>query len=121
MNSPTESVMVNPAMMLPFVVLLAAIALAPFYFADWWGRNYPKVVYALAGLVIAYYFGVLREPARVWNTAHEYISFIALIVSIFVVSGGIHINVKGEATPMVNVLFLFFGALLANVFGTTGA
>ncbi len=113
--------MVNPAMMLPFLALLTAIALAPFFFADWWGRNYPKVVYALAGLVIVYYFWILREPARVWNTAHEYISFITLIGSLFVVSGGIHINVKGEATPLVNVLFLFFAALLANVFGTTGA
>ena len=121
MKSPTEALMVHPAMMLPFGVLLAAIALAPFFFADWWGRHYPKVVYALGGLVVAYYVGVLREPARVWNTAHEYFSFIALIGSLFVVSGGIHINVKGEATPLVNVLFLFFGALLANVFGTTGA
>lgn len=113
--------MVNPWMMLPFVALLAAIALAPFFFADWWGRHYPKVVGGLAGIVVIYYFAGLGEPGRVWHTAHEYLSFIALIGSLFVISGGIHINVKGEATPMVNVLFLFFGALLANVLGTTGA
>jgi Na+/H+ antiporter NhaD/arsenite permease-like protein len=121
MDLQSEPVMVNPAMMLPFVGLLAAIALAPFFFADWWGRHYPKVVFALAGFVIAYYLFFLHQPAHVWSTTHEYISFIALIGSLFVVSGGIHINVKGEATPTVNVLFLFFGALLANVFGTTGA
>src|SRR6266496_3951408 len=38
-----------------------------------------------------------------------------------VVFGGIHINVKGEATPLANVVFLFIGALVANLFGTTGA
>jgi Na+/H+ antiporter NhaD/arsenite permease-like protein len=121
MDSQPESILVNPWMVLPFVALLGAIALAPLFFADWWGRHYPKVVYALAAIVVAYYVGGLREPARVWNTAHEYISFITLIGSLYVVSGGIHINVKGEATPMINVLFLFFGALVANVFGTTGA
>src|SRR5467141_608588 len=55
------------------------------------------------------------------HTAAEYVSFIALIGSLFVVSGGIHINVKGEATPMVNVVFLLIGAPAANVLGTTGA
>ncbi len=121
MDVTPELMAVNPAMMAPFAVLLAAIALAPFFFADWWGRHYPKVVGGLAALVIAYYAGVLHESARVSGSAYEYLSFITLIGSLFVVSGGIHVNVKGEATPMVNVLFLLFGALLANVFGTTGA
>jgi len=121
MDLQSESVAVSPWMMLPFVALLTAIALAPLFFADWWGRHYPRVVGALAGIVVIYYVAVLGAPMRVLHTAHEYLSFIALIGSLFVISGGIHINVKGEATPMVNVLFLFFGALLANVLGTTGA
>ncbi|MGO8701732.1 MAG: sodium:proton antiporter [Limisphaerales bacterium] len=75
----------------------------------------------LAAIVAGYYVAILHAPARVLHTAQDYLSFIALIGSLFVVSGGIHINVKGEATPALNVLFLFFGALLANVFGTTGA
>ena len=61
-----------------------------------------------------------HQPARA-ASGTEYVSFIALIGSLFVVSGGIHINVKGEATPLKNVLFLFVGAVLANVLGTTGA
>ena len=36
--------------MLPFVILLAMIALAPLFFADWWGRHYPKVSFALAAV-----------------------------------------------------------------------
>jgi Na+/H+ antiporter NhaD/arsenite permease-like protein len=121
MEQQAESILVNPWMMLPFGLLLAAIALAPLFFADWWGRNYPRIVGALALSVLFYYIGVLHAPMRVLHTFGEYISFITLVGSLFVVSGGIHINVKGEATPAINVLFLFFGALLANVFGTTGA
>ena len=37
------------------------------------------------------------------------------------VSGGIYIRVKGEATPTRNCLYLIVGAVLANVLGTTGA
>jgi Na+/H+ antiporter NhaD/arsenite permease-like protein len=54
-------------------------------------------------------------------TAHEYAGFIALVGSLFVVSGGIHIGTKGEATPLTNVGFLLTGAVIANVLGTTGA
>jgi Na+/H+ antiporter NhaD/arsenite permease-like protein len=70
---------------------------------------------------LCYYLFGLHAYTRVLHVAHEYVSFIALIGSLFVVSGGIHINVKGEATPMTNVLFLLFGAVIANVLGTTGA
>jgi Na+/H+ antiporter NhaD/arsenite permease-like protein len=38
-----------------------------------------------------------------------------------VVAGGIHLKVKGEATPFDNVVFLAIGAVTANFIGTTGA
>lgn len=112
---------VNPWMMLPFGILLAFIALAPLLFPKWWVRHYPKVAFSLAIITIGYYFLGLRASERVWHTAHEYLSFIALIGSLFIVSGGIHINVKGEATPFANMIFLLIGAILANILGTTGA
>src|SRR5260221_11713659 len=112
---------VNPWMILPFGLLLALIALAPLFFSDWWLKHYAKLAFALAAVTLAYYFLGLRAATRVWHTAHEYASFIALIGSLYVVSGGIHINVKGEATPFVNVIFLLIGAVTANVLGTTGA
>ena len=111
----------NPLMLVPFGVLLAAIALAPLLFADWWQKHYPKLAYALGALTLIYYLAGLNAYQRVWDTAAEYASFIALIGSLFVVSGGIHIHVRGEATPVANVVFLFIGAVLANLFGTTGA
>jgi len=107
--------------MLPFGLLLAAIALAPLFFADWWSKHYTKVAVGLAALVLAYYFFGLHASGRVFSVGHDYLSFIALVGSLFVVSGGIHINVKGEASPMVNVVFLLVGAVLANLLGTTGA
>src|SRR5436190_21833052 len=102
-------------MVIPFLVLLLAIALGPVLARDWWRKHYPKVVLALAFITLAYYLAGLRAFARVGHGAYEYVSFIVLIGSLFVVSGGIHITIKGEATPMENVRFLFIGAVLANL------
>ena len=96
---PAAALAPNPWMIVPFGVLLAAIALAPLGFPSWWGRHYPKVAFALGAVTLAYYLLGLRAFVRVAHTAHEYVSFIALIGALFVVSGGIHITVKGEATP----------------------
>src|SRR5438105_3288985 len=116
-----DSVLIHPNtwMVLPFVVLLTAIALGPLLAADWWGRHYAKVAISLAALTVGYYLLGLGATAAVLRTAHDYVSFIALIGSLFVVSGGIHITVKGEATPFTNVVYLALGALVANLLGTT--
>ena len=110
-------------MILPFGLLLALIALAPLFFAEWWGRHYAKVAFGLAAVTVGYYLFGLPVAARltVLHTGTDYVSFIALIGSLFVVSGGIHITVKGEATPLANVVFLLVGAVAANLLGTTGA
>lgn len=111
----------HPGMILPFALLLAAIATGPFINRHWWEHHYHHVALALGTVTAGYYVLGLGAPARMLDVAHEYVSFIALIGSLFVVSGGIHIRVKGEATPLVNCVFLLIGAVLANFIGTTGA
>lgn len=111
----------DPLWIAPFVALLLAIALMPFIAPRWWHRRYPIIAVALGALTAGYYVFGLHNGARMLHSFHEYVSFICLIGSLFVVSGGIHINVRGESTPLVNVLYLLAGALIANVLGTTGA
>ncbi len=111
----------NPWMILPFALLLVAIALAPLLASDWWSRHYAKVAFGVGAITLGYYIFVLRDAGRALHTAHDYVGFITLIGSLFIVSGGIHIIVKGETTPMANVIFLLVGAVVANLLGTTGA
>jgi len=109
----------------PFALLLLLIAtmpLCPGWIKHRWERNYPWVAVGLGALVGAHY--VLRVPGGpdiLQHTMVEYFSFIALIGSLFVVAGGIHLSVRGAATPMENAGFLAVGALMANLVGTTGA
>ncbi len=112
---------VNPVMTLPFVLLLLAIALMPFINGGWWEHHYPAVSLSLGGVSLAYYLFFLNNGMRMAATGLEYVSFIALIGSLFVVSGGIHIRIKGRSTPLANVALLGIGAVISNLLGTTGA
>ena len=105
----------------PFVLLLVAIAIGPFINKRWWERNFPTVVSVLAAVVIGYYVYPLSNVSRIVLTMYDYVSFISLIGSLFVVAGGIHLNVSGKAAPWENIILLGSGALLSNVLGTTGA
>ncbi|HET7239150.1 MAG TPA: sodium:proton antiporter [Terrimicrobiaceae bacterium] len=116
-----ESLDVSPFIMFPFGALLLSIALGPLFFPVWWRRHYPHVALGLGVVTAGYYLLVLKSGDRMVSVAHDYVSFMALIGSLFVVAGGIHITVKGESRPIVNVLFLLTGAIVANVIGTTGA
>src|SRR5262245_49225965 len=103
----------------PFVLLLLLIAILPLTpprVKHAWERYYSHVSIALGASVAAWYLiripgggGILR------HTLHEYASFIILIGSLFVVAGGIHLTVRGDSTPLRNVVFLAIGALVANV------
>ena len=112
-------------LIIPFGLLLLLIAtmpLTPPRVKHVWEHYYPHISIALGAAVAAYY--VARIPGGtivLRHTLHEYFSFITLIGSLFVVAGGIHINVKGETTPTINVVFLTLGAVIANFIGTTGA
>ena len=108
-------------MILPFALLLGAIASAPVLAPRWWLRHYAKVALGLGAVTLGGYIFILRDTTSLAHTAHEYVSFIALVGSLYIVSGGIHIGVKGHATPFKNVIFLFTGAVIANFLGTTGA
>src|SRR5438067_584202 len=105
----------HPLMLLPFVAMLLCIALLPLIVRHHWERYYHLIALILAAIPIVYYILVLRHPARLLREAHDYISFIVLIGSLFVVTGGIHIAVRGRAKALRNSIFLLCGGLLANV------
>ena len=112
----------NPVMVLPFCAMLLAIALCPIFLKHHWERYYHYLAIVLGLISIFYYLFMLREPLRIVRVAGDYVSFMALVGSLFVVTSGIHIRVKGgEAKPWMNCIYLIIAALLANVFGTTGA
>jgi len=116
-----ELIQPSPLMIVPFVLLLLSIAIVPFINRRWWEKYYPAVSLSLAGVTILHYCVLTDRGLFMLHTASEYVSFIALIGSLFVVSGGILIRIKGKSTPLTNLFLLATGGMIANVLGTTGA
>ena len=105
----------------PFAAMLLAIAILPLAAPRFWDSNLRKLgVSALLGLPVLALYGWQR-PEALAHTAGDYVSFIALLGSLFVISGGIVVTGDVEARPSVNAAFLAVGAVLASLIGTTGA
>jgi Na+/H+ antiporter NhaD/arsenite permease-like protein len=111
----------HPLMVLPFVAMLLSIALMPLLIPKFWEHRFKAIAVGLGALSVAYYLLGLHAWGRILHVAGDYVSFIGFIGALFVVAGGIHIRVRGEAKPWVNVVFLLIGAFLSNLIGTTGA
>ena len=109
----------------PFALLLLLIAtmpLTPHGVKRFWEKFYPAVAIGLGLIVAAFYLWQVPQGGhKVLATLEEYFAFIVLIGSLFIVAGNMHIEIRGEARPVGNVVFLLVGALLANLIGTTGA
>ena len=103
----------------PFAGLLLSIALLPLFAPSLWVRHYAKVCLAF-GVPVAGFF-LLRAPRELLHTALEYASFLILLASLFTISGGILLRGTLRGSAGVNCAILAVGAVLANVFGTTGA
>jgi len=109
------------AWIIPFVLLLLSIAIVPLKFPHWWESNLNKgLVAGLLALPVAIYF-IATDYHRLLHHLHEYLSFIVLLWSLYTISGGIVLRGNLVASPKTNTLFLLVGAIIANLFGTTGA
>ena len=106
---------------LPFIGLLLSIAILPLAASHWWEDHKHKAWVGLAFSIPIVLVILQNQPVQLLRTLHEYLAFIVLLGSLFVVAGGIVLDGDLRATPAVNTAFLAVGAVLANVIGTTGA
>lgn len=108
----------------PFVALLACIATLPLFERTghlWERRGFQLAVALSLGGPVAVWMWAVGEHAAVIHALVEYVQFVTLLGSLYVVSGGIALVGDLRATPRNNTLFLAFGALIASFVGTTGA
>ncbi|HEY2250512.1 MAG TPA: sodium:proton antiporter, partial [Planctomycetaceae bacterium] len=110
----------------PFVALLLSIAVLPLVAAHWWEHNRNKgIVVALLSVPLAVYliwtYGPEGGGHELIHKIKEYISFIALLAALFVISGGVYVQGSLSGTPLVNTGLLAFGGMIASFVGTTGA
>ncbi len=107
-------------LVIPFMLLLIMIATGPLFYAHHWHHHYPKYAIGFGIFVCAYYL-FHANPTPVLHAAQEYISFIALVASLFIAASGIYLGINANGSPRNNVLLLLAGSVIANLIATTGA
>jgi Na+/H+ antiporter NhaD/arsenite permease-like protein len=109
--------------MIPFAMMLLIIAVAPLIVTEWWDKNKHKLVVslllAIPTAVCLVMGGMAKELEH--QLLSDYIPFIVLLMSLYVITGGIHLSGDIQAKPWVNTSLLALGWVLASVMGTTGA
>jgi Na+/H+ antiporter NhaD/arsenite permease-like protein len=109
----------------PFVGVLASIALMPLLAARAWHHHMGKIALGWAAAFVVPFALLHGVDATFAALAHaallEYLPFLVLLFALYTVAGGIGIFGNLHGSPRVNVALLAIGALLANVMGTTGA
>jgi Na+/H+ antiporter NhaD/arsenite permease-like protein len=110
---------------LPFVTLLLCIAILPLAAGHWWEHNRNKAIVSglLAAVVAVYLVATHHEHGvhELFEKLKEYASFIILLASLYVISGGVYVKGSLSGTPLANTSLMAIGAILASIIGTTGA
>ena len=110
---------------LPFVALLASIALLPLAAPRFWHTNRNRALVA-AVFALPFAFGLCivfpeKGPEALGTSLREYASFIVLLAALYVIAGGVLVRGSLAGSPLSNTMLLAIGAVLANFVGTTGA
>lgn len=108
--------------MVPFFVTLSSLALLPSLVPALWERRVFRLIWA-GGLTAPAVAAVLFRGSRsaALASAGDYVDFLVLMGTLYVVSGGILVEGRLEGTPAVNTALLAGGSLLASFLGTAGA
>ncbi|UCD83053.1 MAG: sodium:proton antiporter [Desulfobacterales bacterium] len=109
---------------IPFAGMLLSIALCPLLMPNFWHHHFGKISAFWAATLGVPFLIAFRGDA-LYEILHiimaDYVPFIILLWSLYTVSGGILLRGTLRGTPVVNLIMLIIGTLLASWMGTTGA
>ncbi len=109
--------------LVPFVLMLMAIAIFPLFWNHFWEKNKNKLIIAvILSIPVAIYLLLNGFDHKLFEImVFDYVPFIILLGSLYTITGGIFLTGDIEAKPLINTAFLGAGAILASIVGTTGA
>ncbi len=109
---------------LPFAGILLSIAIFPLAAPTVWHHHFGKIAAGWALLLAIPYMAVFKGQAF-HDLLHimlvDYIPFIILLWGLFTAAGGIVVRGSMRGTPVVNLIILAIGTIIASWVGTTGA
>jgi Na+/H+ antiporter NhaD/arsenite permease-like protein len=110
---------------IPFIGVLLSIAILPLAAPQLWHHHFGKITAAWSLAFVLPYAAMDGLGATAAQLVHvlvgEYVPFIILIGSLFVIAGGVYLRGNLHGSPATNTVLLAAGTGIASITGTTGA
>lgn len=110
---------------IPFIGLLLSVGVGQTLVPRWWERFHPLVSlgWSVAVIVPWLFLAPITTVGRalaqtLWG---DYLPFVASLLALYTLAGGIRIRTHMSGHPRENAILLAFGVVLAGVIGTPGA
>ena len=114
---------IEPWLLIPFGTMLLTIAIAPLLFARIWEKNSTKLIFtaliSIPTAIILFRYDLKEQLFE--QLFNDYLPFIILLGTMFIVTGGIRIRYNAIGSPTINTVIMIVGYILASFIGTTGA
>ena len=109
----------------PFAGMLLSIAVFPLLAPGFWSQHFGKVSAFWALAYLAPFVALHGWELGLYQVVHtamlEYVPFVILLLTLFTITGGVHLSGTLVGRPAVNTAILLVGTFLASWMGTTGA
>ena len=119
--------MITPPISLTFffIGLLLSLSLAPLLLPKFWHLYEKHILGFWSGgcaICLSHYFGFEQTFGWLWAMLlHEYMPFIVLVIAIFTINSGFHLDIQAPSTPFYNITILTVASLCSSIIGPTGA
>ena len=110
---------------MPFLGILASIALLPMLAPRFWHRHVGLVSFAWCAVLLVQQAAILGPSAAAAGAWHailiDYLPFVTLLLALYTAGGGVLLRGGPAGTPLGNLAMLALGMVMGVVMGTTGA
>ncbi len=108
---------------LPLIITLFSLAFMPLISHKFWSKYEIPTLSFLATISAILTFSSIRNAELIFEhtIVEDYIPFIIMLFTLYVLANGIHIKINATANTLNNAIFIGLCSVFASFIGTTGA
>lgn len=107
----------------PLILVLLSLAFMPLIAPNFWHRFDNKILGGIAVISVLTTFKFIEKANDIMEHTliEDYVPFIIMLFSLYVLSNGINVKIKAIPNTLNNIIFLGLCSIFSSVIGTTGA
>ncbi|MDR3224625.1 MAG: sodium:proton antiporter [Holosporales bacterium] len=107
----------------PLFVILLSLAFMPLVAPRFWHKQETSIfwIISITSIISSYAYIPCASEILKHSLAEDYLPFIIMVFTLYVLSHGIKIKLKSSSSSISNIIFLGGCSLFSSLIGTTGA